>query len=68
MSTMFKKDRDLNWTEMATFSYNMDVSRIVMGLQNFVATEYLTPATSSMSAVVDNFKINAAENIIEGGT
>jgi hypothetical protein len=65
ISTLFKTGGELKWKEMATFPCATEDFKIVIGLQNFIGRKSLTPAKSSISAMVDNFKINAAENIIE---
>ena len=64
-SIRFKRTGELAWKEMASFPCAIDNCRIVIGLQNFVGSEKLTPPRSSHTATVDNFRINAAENIIE---
>ena len=63
--TLFKRNTELEWTEMASFSCSSDVFRLVIGLQNFIGRKNIAPAQSSLLAIVDNFKINTAEYIIE---
>lgn len=63
--TLFKRNTELEWTEMASFSCSSDVLRLVIGLQNFIGRKNIAPAQSSLLAIVDNFKVNTAEYIIE---
>ena len=66
ISTLYMSSGQIEWTKMTIFTSATKECSIVMGLQNFIGSRNLTPASSSLSAIVDNFKINAAENIEEG--
>lgn len=65
ITTLFKRNTEWEWTEMASFSCSSDVFRLVIGLQNFIGRKNIAPAQSSLLAIVDNFKVNTAEYIIE---
>jgi heat shock protein HtpX len=65
ITTLFKRDAEWEWTEMASFSCSSDAFQLVIGLQNFIGKKNIAPAQSSLLAIVDNFKVNIAEYIIE---
>jgi len=65
ISTLFKKKGDTEWEKMGTFrSFPND---IILGfkLQNFSTVRTSITARSPITATFDNFRINAAEEIVE---
>lgn len=65
VSTLYKRFEKSEWIVMTTFPSATEKCFIVIGLQNFIGSRNLTPAKLSISAKIDNFKINAAENVEE---
>jgi hypothetical protein len=65
MSTRFKKKGEDLWREMSSFTFPLEGARLGFTLQNFIAQRTSVTASASISARFDNFKINAAQGIIE---
>ncbi len=65
MSTFYCKQRQCRWTKMCTLPSGQNDTSIGFALQNFTMDRNSITATHSISAWIDNFTINAAQEIIE---
>lgn len=65
MSTFYRKQGQNRWTKMCTVPSSKNETAIGFTLQNFVVDRNAITATQSVSAWIDNFTINAAQEIIE---
>ena len=65
ISTLFKRKGDTEWKKMDTFRYTPNDIIIGFKLQNFMSNRTSITARSPITATFDNFRINAAEAIIE---
>jgi len=65
MSMLYKKDDEGLWRELSNFTFPLDDVRLGFSLQNFILQRDSIRADESVSAKFDNFKINAAQEIIE---
>ncbi len=65
MSTFYRKQGQSRWTKMCTLWSSQKDASIGISLQNFVKDRNSISATRSINAWIDNFKINAAQEIIE---
>ncbi len=63
--TLYKKEETPGWTRMDTFLITDKDMIIGFSLRNFHAKRTAIQATSSVTAEFDDFKINAAQAIIE---
>jgi hypothetical protein len=62
---LFKKDGDSLWSEISNFTFTQEDVRLGFSLQNFVSKRTSVKAGAPVIAKFDNFKINAAQEIIE---
>ena len=65
VSTFYQKQGQNRWTKMCTLPSTQNDTSIGVALQNFVHDRNSITATRSVSAWIDNFTINAAQEIIE---
>jgi hypothetical protein len=65
VSTFYRKQGQNRWTKMCTLPSTQNDTAIGFTLQNFVKDRNSITATRSISAWIDNFTINAAQEIIE---
>jgi len=65
ISTLFKRKGDTEWKKMDTFRHTPNDIIIGFKLQNFMSNRTSITARSLITATFDNFRINAAEAIIE---
>jgi hypothetical protein len=65
VSGLFKRKGDAEWKKMDTFQSPPNDVMIGFGLVNFTAGRTSITAESPITATFDNFRINAAEEIIE---
>jgi len=65
INTLFKRKGDAEWKKMDTFRSTPNDMMLGFKLQNFVSNRASITARSPITATFDNFRINAAEEIIE---
>ena len=65
ITTLFKRKGDAEWKKMDTFRSTPNDIMIGFKLQNFVTNRTSITARSPITATFDNFRINAAEEIVE---
>lgn len=65
VNTLYKKKGDTEWERMNTFPFTPGDVFLGLRLQNFFQKRTSIKAESSITAIFDNFRINAAEEIIE---
>ena len=65
MSTFYRKQGQTRWTKMSTLPSTQKDTIFGIVLQNFVMQRNSIKASRSISAWIDNFTINAAQEIIE---
>jgi len=65
ISTLFKRKGDAEWKKMDTFRSTPNDVMIGFRLANFMTMRDSITARSPITATFDNFRINAAEEIIE---
>ena len=65
ISTLFKRKGDTEWKKMDTFQSTPNDIILGFKLQNFVTNRVSITARSPITATFDNFRINAAEEIVE---
>jgi len=65
INTLYKQHGEEKWRKMDTFPSTTDDAVVGFGLQNFVVKRNFITARSSITAWFDNFRINAAQEIIE---
>ena len=65
ISTLFKRKGDAEWKKMDTFRSTPDDVMIGFKLDNFTPIRTSITARSPITAAFDNFRINAAEEIVE---
>ena len=65
VSTLYKKMGQEEWEKLNTFSFTKNNMLIGFRLQNFFLKRTFVQANDSIIAEFDNFKINAAQKIIE---
>ncbi len=65
ISTLYKNQGKTEWTKMNTFSSTKEDVTVAFLLQNFILERKTITAESSIEARFDNFRINAAQEIIE---
>jgi len=65
VSTFYRKQGQKRWTKMCTLPSTQNDTSIGFTLQNFVKDRNSITATRSISAWIDNFTINSAQEIIE---
>ena len=65
MSTLYREQGQNRWTKMCTLPCGQNDASIGFTLQNFTLDRNSITATHSISAWIDNFTINAAQEIIE---
>jgi hypothetical protein len=66
ISTFYRKKGRIRWTKMCTLPSAQNDTLIAFALQNFVKDRNSIQADRSISAWIDNFTINAAQEIIDG--
>jgi len=64
-STLFKRKGDAEWKKMDTFRSTPNDIMLSFKLQNFSGIRTSITASSPITATFDNFRINAAEEIVE---
>jgi len=65
VSTFYRKQGQKRWTKMCTLPSTQNDTSIGFALQNFLMERYFITASRSITAWIDNFTINAAQEIIE---
>ena len=65
ISTLFKRKGDAKWKRMDTFRSTPNDMMLGFKLQNFTLIRTSITARSPITATFDNFRINAAEEIVE---
>jgi len=65
ISTLYKREGEAQWRKLNTFPSTRNDALVGFGLQNFIVARNSITAKSSFAAEYDNFKINAAQEIIE---
>ena len=65
VSTFYRKEGQTRWTKMCTLPSSQNDTTIGFALQNFTKDRNSITATRPISAWIDNFTINAAQEIIE---
>ena len=65
ITTLYKEKGDSEWERMNTFPYTTGDVFFGFKLQNFTSKRTSIAAESSITATLDNFRINAAEGITE---
>lgn len=65
VSTLFKRNEATEWEKMDSFRFPPKEVMLGFKLQNFVLNRASITASASVTATFDNFRINAAEQIIE---
>jgi hypothetical protein len=65
ISTLYKKKGETQWKRLNTFPSTRNDAIVGFGLTNFVVKRNSITAKSSITAKFDNFKIIAAQEIIE---
>ena len=65
ISTLYKKRGERQWKKLNTFPSTRNDAIVGFGLTNFIVKRKSITAESSITAKFDNFKINAAQEIIE---
>lgn len=65
MSTLYKKEGESGWKKMGTFPGMTGEVTVSFSLGNFIVRRTSIRAESSISATFDNFRINAAQGIME---
>ncbi|KPK24511.1 MAG: hypothetical protein AMK69_15985 [Nitrospira bacterium SG8_3] len=65
ISTLYKKQGEKQWRKLNTFPSTRNDAIVGFALQNFIVKRNSITAKSSIIAKFDNFKINAAQEIIE---
>jgi len=65
MSTLYKMEGELGWKKMGTFPGMTGEVTVSFSLSNFIVRRTSIRAESSISATFDNFRINAAQGIVE---
>jgi hypothetical protein len=65
ISTFYRIDGKDRWVKMSTFASTRNEATFSFALQNFVVERKSIAADDSITAWIDDFKINAAQEIIE---
>ena len=65
ISTLYKNEGKTGWEKMNTFKSTTNDLMVTFGLTNFILARTSITARSSITTTFDNFRINAAEEIIE---
>jgi len=65
VSTLYKRKEDAEWKKISSFQFLPKEVMLGFKLQNFVLNRASITARSPVTATFDNFRINAAEQIIE---
>lgn len=65
MSSFYRKEGQIRWTKMSTLPSTQKDTTFGIVLQNFNMERKSIKATRSITAWIDNFTINAAQEIIE---
>jgi len=65
ISTLYKEEGKTAWSKMNTFQSTTKDVMATFALTNFIMKRSRITAESSLTATFDNFRINAAEEIIE---
>lgn len=65
ISTLYKKEGELGWEKMGTFPGMTGEVTVGFSLSNFIVRRTSIRAESSISATFDNFRISAAQGIME---
>jgi hypothetical protein len=65
LSVYYKKQSDRAWSKITDFSFTTEDLVLGFEVQNFVANKKYVKASKPFKAAFDNFKINAAEGVVE---
>jgi len=65
ISTLYKKEGELGWEKMGTFPGMTGEVTVGFSLSNFIVRRTSIQAEPSISATFDNFRISAAQEIME---
>ena len=65
VSTFYRKQGQNHWTKMCSLPSSQNDTSVGFALQNFTKNRNSIAATRSITAWIDNFTINAAQQIIE---
>jgi hypothetical protein len=65
ISTLYKREGEAQWKKQNTFPSTKNDAIVGFGLQNFIVRRNSITAKSAITAKFDNFRINAAQEIIE---
>ena len=65
INTLYRSQGEKDWKTILTFTGMTDEVSVAFGLQNFTSTRTSIRAETSIVARFDNFKINAAQGVIE---
>ncbi len=65
ISTLYKKEGTTAWSKMNTFKSTTNDLMLTFGLTNFILKRTSISAKAALISRFDNFRINAAEEIIE---
>jgi hypothetical protein len=65
ISTLYKREGDAQWRKLNTLPSTRNDAIVGFGLQNFIMRRNSITAKVSITAKFDNFRINAAREIIE---
>ncbi len=65
ISTLYKKEGENDWKKMNTFRSTANDVMFGFRLQNFTGKRASITARSPITAILDNFRVNAAQEIIE---
>jgi hypothetical protein len=65
ISTLYRKQGDMEWRRLSTFRSSQNDMMLGFKLQNYFRSRYAITAKSPVTAKFDNFRINAAREIVE---
>lgn len=65
ITPLYRNFGDRRWRQLGEFSFISKKLKIGFGLSNFFSFRTSTPVGGSLSVLFDNFRINAAQKIIE---
>ena len=66
VTTLYKREGETHWRKLNTLPSTRNDAIVGFGLQNFIFKRNSITAKVSITAKFDNFKINAAQEILEG--
>lgn len=65
VSTFYREGSEEKWKRLGTTSFNTNDVLVSLGATNFVAAREKIDASKSITVTFDNFRINAAQEIVE---